>query len=712
MPLAYDIKINGGAVGDGQFVTETLTIASGGTTLTTVGNRFVPGDTNKYILIDTLNLLAKITYVSATSVTLDIPAPSPGLSSVSTQMAWGTNDIAAFTAFNTAGKAASGRVTLTIPAGIYFLYTTDPNTQRWNRFIPDLQVVGIGNPILTGTLQLGSFTMPGTDGGTYSVRVANVKPGDTTLQLLRIADSTKCHAGNTHTANDGSVYTSGTVCNLAGIDTLGFGDPTPQYREFVTITNINDTTGVITLASPVQYQYTSTWPAYVPGSAFSVDDGGPATLYMWNADWNNVLCEFVGIQFWAENGTINCPLRHVKFTNCTWLPEAVTTVAAFFPATCETWTMDNCTVAGRTEVDKNIHQLNVVNGSHIHWWWLQTAACENLLVDSSTIDILEGTARFTTINNSTIPNLVLGPTAGGCAESITAINSSFSTITTEFTEPVLRSTPLQYTISGGRITSNPSLHGGFVATRWAIPGRHVFLGGQQEASAGFNVLAVTSDGDPWTSAINTYVDTDLNGWPTIPLVGGTGMDLITHPAPKATFINCTGCADAIDYSNPGAQGKPLFSYSKRTYAGVASGNTIALVNPVYISTEGTRLWGKIVSVKVTVGTAFTTAGPLSLNLFAQSVTNANDPLTGTFTTWLPVVDLKTPGTRTITPTTFNNIALSADNLGPAPGFIHFSGRQQPWLNGTIAGGDPGTVTIEVQTDQGFIAGQHNMRGDF
>lgn len=712
MPLnSYNIKIDGLAVGDGQFVTETVSIASGGTTLTTVGNRFVPGDSNKYILIDALPFIAKITYVSATSVTLDTPAPSPGLSSVSTQMTWGTDDLHAFVSFNTACKGATGLVTLTIPAGIYFLKDADQNSNRWNRFIDNLQVLGIGNPMLTGALSLGSFTMPGTDGGTYSARVANVKPGDTTLQLLRITDSTKCHAGNTHTASDGSVYTSGTVCNLASVDTEGFGDPTPQFREFVTITNVNDITGVITLAAPVQYQHLSALPTYVPGGPFKVDDGGPATLYMWNADWNNTLCEFVGIQFWNPFISWNCPLRHVKFTNCALL-QSSSGLGTFFPATSETWILDNTTFGGKTEVDKNIHQLNVINGSTGHWWWLQTAACENLFIDSATLDRLEGTARFTTLSNSTITDLKIGPTAGGCADSFSAINCSFSTIDTEFVEPILTSTPLQYTISGGRITSNPVLNGQFVATRWAIPGRHMFLGGAQEASAGFNVFAVTGDGDQWTSTVNTYVDTDLNGWPPMQLGSGTNMHLVTHPAPIATFVNCTGCADAIDYSNPLAQGKPLYSYSKRTYAGVASGPTIALVNPVYIGTEGPRLWGKIVSVKVTVGTAFTTAGPLSLQVFGRFGAVANDPLTGTLTTWNPQVDLKTPGTRTITPTTFNNIALSADNLGPAPGFIHFSGRQQPWLNGTIAGGDPGTVTIEVQTDQGFVIGQHNMRGDF
>lgn len=711
MPLnSYNIKTDGGAVGDGQFVTAVLTIAAGDTALHSPGsNLFATGDVGKGIIIDTLPLLAKISsYVSATQVILDTPAPSPGLSAVSTQMVWGTNDIAAFVSFNTACKGASGLVTLTLPSpGIYFLNPPDQNSSRWNRFISNLRVVsvGAGKAMLTGALNLGSFTMPGTDGGTYSVKLATVNPGDTTLQLLRISDAPKCHPGNTHTASDGSVYTSGTVGNLTGMDTEGFGDPTPQFREFVTIANVNDTTGLLTLVAPTKYQYLSTWPTYVPGSAFSVDDGGPATLYMWNADWD-ATCEFVGLQVWSPLGSINCPLRHIKFTNCDLLPVAGG-VGSFFPATCETWTLDNTTFGSKTEVDKNIHQLNVINGSAGHRWWLQTAACENMLIDSSTIDQLEGTARFTTISNSTITTLILGPVANGCADSLTAINCVISAIDIEFKERILVSSPTGYSISGGRITAQVSI---VDAPRWAMPGYHMFLGGSQEAQAGFNVLAVSGNGDPWNAPSLTFIDTDLNGWPPMQLGGGTDMSLITHPAPLATFINCTGCADAIDYSNPKAQGKPLYSYSNRTYAGVASGAMIALVNPIYSDTEGPRLWGTIVSVTVTVGTAFTTPGPLSLNLFGRFVTGAADPLTGNTTTWAPVVDLKTPGTRTITATAFNN--LGADNLGPAPGRIHFSSRQGPWLNGTVAGGDPGAVTIEVQTDQGFRIRTRNLKGGF
>lgn len=934
MPLnAYNLKTDGLAAGDGQYVTDILSIAAGTKILNSTSNLFVPGDAGvgKYIVVDGPNPFITIidTYNSATQIVLHDAAPSPGLSSQLVGLAWGTNDSNAFIAFNTACKGAVGLVTLTIPAGVYMdIPLGGPNDSRWNRFISQVKVVGIGNPMIAGALLLGSLTFPGTNGGWFSARLTHVKPGDTSLQLLNPADAFKFHPGVVrNTASDGTVYTTGTIGNLTGIDTEGFGDPTPQFREFVTITSVNDGTGVISIASPVTYEYLSTWPAYVPGSAFTVDEGGPATLYMWDNAWN-ANCEFVNIRFWSPSGSINCELRFVTFTNCAWV-QNFSGVGGFFPATCESWTLNNTTFTGKTEVDKNIHQLNVLNSTG-HRWWLQTAACENMLIDTCTVDQVEGSARFTVMNNSTVTTLILGPVANGSANSFKATNCSFGSIGIEFKEQLLPIGTTGYSISGGRITKSVSI--GFVPTRWAIPGQRVIIQGQQDAEAAFGILAVSGDGtsndantmallhfdgtngsivitdvnaggtantwtahgsaaistaafkfngaslllngstdyvdtpnnsdfaltgdftaecwfnlqggdnstqtlfaqtdstftagntsivlqrnssnvlvaqafgsvtttltgttvlkvatnpgwhhvafvrttnswilfldgiaetslfqvntintsthnfvigrlgedatqffngyidefrlsvgiarwgdsfvprnfpygdvrgQPWDPATHTFIDTDLtSGWPTVPLGSGTDMFLTTHPAPIATFVNCTGCADAIDFSNPLAQGKPLYSYTKRTYASTASGTILYLNSST--ATDFAEIWGKIVTVTVTVGPAFTTAGAFVMNLFSRFTTPAVDPLTGAFTMWAPVIDLKTPGIRIMKATSITG-SVGIDSLGSPPGAIFFSGRIGPFTNiagnpVTVTPGDPGVVTIEMQTDQGF-----------
>jgi hypothetical protein len=206
--------------------------------------------------------------------------------------------------------------------------------------------------------------------------------------------------------------------------------------------------------------------------------------------------------------------------------------------------------------------------------------------------------------------------------------------------------------------------------------------GTFDSETAFNVASVTDDGT------NTIVGTSLVGssFPSVPRQGGTRLDMMVHPCPKLTLINCTGSNDALDLSQSGAQGQPYASYSKRSYAAAT------LINPI----AGPELWGRISSVTVRVDTPFTTAGALTLNLFGQFLTGALDP-NNTQTAWLPVVNLKIGGTRTVTATTVTG-AQAGDTLS-APGLIWFDGRQGPFISGAITGGDPGTVSIEVQTDQ-------------
>lgn len=718
MSLSYNIKTDGLAVGDGQLATPALTIS--GTPLKSVAsttNLWVSGDAGKVILIDGVGaggnqaqLLTTIaTFVDAQHITLTDAATVP-LSAVPTLIAWGTDDSAAFARFNTAGRAASGQVTLTIPqsspSSVYMTASTTPNVYKWCRGIPQLKVTwdGLNRPTLAGNIDCGTFTFPTSSD--CSARIATAKSGDTTLQLLHVADGFKFQPGRTLTQNDGTVYISGTRGFISALDMQGTGDPNHFYREFIQFTNVNLSTGLITLVAPLKTQYLSTFPLYneggPPGPSEATDCGGPATIYIYDASWDAVI-EFVGIQFCAPGNLINGQVRTITFSGpCKWLGGLGPT-----QSNNETWTVNGGDLSTcLMEADKNVTTLNIISTA-VHVGWFQSASTDNLLIDSTTMDQLKGTVKNTTVNNSTITTVDLGPTGFGRADTFHASNSTFGAINYLFADQLLPNPPTVYSCVGGRIT----VTGSFLP-RWAVPGTLVFAVGLQEGAASFNVLALSGDGDPFTDASHKFIDTDLkNGWPNIPLAsGGTAMFAVPHPAPLITFINCTGCDDARDFSNPGAQGKPAFSYSNRTYAGGASGAVIALVNPVYIPTEGPRLWGKIVSVKVTVGVAFTTAGALSLNLFGRFVTNANDPLTGTTTTWIPVVDLKTPGTRTITATTFNN--LGADNLGPSPGSIFFSGRQIPYINGTVTGGDPGTVTIEVETDQGLLTMSRNMKGDF
>lgn len=697
MPLSVDIKSTYGAVGDGQLVTATLSITSGQKVLTSTTPLWAlgGGDIGKGISIDgaggaddnALGLITTIVapYIDQFSVNLALAATST-LSSVSAKVAWGTNDSPAFVAFNTAGRAATGLVSLTIPGpDIYYLGSLDQNDIHWCRGIAQLEINGQSNPTLTGLISCGTIVFPTTN--QCSARTATANPGDTVIKLLTVADATRFQPGNTITQSDMLVYTAGTTAIMSSLDMQGFGDPNHFNWELVTITNVDTGTGFITISSPLRDRYLSTSPLYNAGDAgLHTDCGGPATLYMLDASWDSSI-KFSGIQFFAPGGAINALARTMTFQGVTWISNLLSISRGPNLSSNDVCTLDACDFTGCSlEADKTINQMNIINGTTGHVIEFQSASIKNLFVDSTcTIDQLRGTARNSVVNGA-VTTLSLGPTAYGRADSFKSTGGVFGTIApNSVVDSIIPNA--NFACTNGVITVINYL------PRWAIPSTWMTLQGPAESETAFTVTSGAGDGSPNVAAINTVIGTNLSGstWPGVPLQGGTALSVMVHPAPSATFVGCTGCDDAVDLSNAGAQGKPIYSYSKRSYTAATLVNSIS----------GPRLWGRLVSVKVTVGVAFTTSGALNLKIFGQFAAGALDP-NNSNTSWNLTVDLKTTGVRTITPGLVTTTAVgSADSLGSAPGAIWFVGRQAPFISGSITGGDPGTIVIEVQTDQQF-----------
>jgi hypothetical protein len=228
---------------------------------------------------------------------------------------------------------------------------------------------------------------------------------------------------------------------------------------------------------------------------------------------------------------------------------------------------------------------------------------------------------------------------------------------------------------------------------WATPGgRLIFSGGVGGATGSTNDQECTITGIS-ADATNTHISTSgFAGWENV-----NTLEIEAHPAPTATFVNCTGCNDAIDLSQSGAQGKPLYSYTKRTYTGNNSGTMIKLSG-----SAGPMLWGRIVSAKVTVSQAYTGAQPSLLANPFTPLRQLNPD--GTASNWNPTFDLKTVGTRTITASSVVG-AAGADSI-TIPGDIWFCEDQPVTVNHDVSGESSALwpiVTIEVQTDQGFPA---------
>lgn len=164
-------------------------------------------------------------------------------------------------------------------------------------------------------------------------------------------------------------------------------------------------------------------------------------------------------------------------------------------------------------------------------------------------------------------------------------------------------------------------------TRWAIPGTNVSASGISSVAAGvpfFQTSSVSRSGN----FIN-IATTLSGGYPNVPL--SSGKSNLQVQAPKWTCTNCTGTAQAVDFSGQ-PPNIPIFSRSKRSYT-----NSTPL--------ENGGLWGQVSSITINVTQAYTgTTNPMRFNLVNQGVTPA-----GAFAAFNAFINLRQAGVRTITP---------------------------------------------------------------
>lgn len=689
------------AVGDGQLVTTNVTLTSGSNVLTVSDPIFAPSDfttPNKGIVIDGMNpdkdaaISTTITgYTSATQVTLAVNS-TRNLSAVANTVCWGTNDSPAFATANAAARLASGLVTYNIPSGIYYLASTDANDVFIARGISQFKMVGIGAPTIVNSFSCGGIAM--LDTNEFSARIDSVKAGVSSAHLQDLTKADRFVPGYTKTTSSGIQFIAGTTGILAGLDPMGFGTPAnPVYWEYVTITGVNAGTGIVTFSRPIKNDYLSTWPLYNSGGINgpnTVDCGGPATLYILDKDWN---CsqEYIGMKFHHPTGGINSQGQTIKYTTCSWVPNNLGT--AVHPSVNELFQFDGCSFPlSSIEVDKMIQDMKCLNSSGKNWWF-QSCNTENLLIDNSTITTLQGTPKRTIIqNNSHITNLIVGTQAYGVTESVRVYNSQIDAITQSGAIYQRVNTEGGFSISNGVLscTAGP--------VRFAVPNTHYFWAGQQTAAAPFHITTVSGNGSPSSAATVTYTQMTnaLNDFPNIPKSGGTRIDAVAHPCPSFYATDSTGCPAIVELCEVNAQNKPLYSYSKRTYT-IAEFTTGTTLIPYTV-------WGHLIRVIVTVNTPFTTAGPFTFNCGGQFGFNVltSDYSASAASSFNPVIDLRTGGTRTFTPSLITSTAVGgSDSLGTAPGRVWFCDAGTAFVSKQATGGDPGSVTVEIFTDQLF-----------
>lgn len=693
-----NIKSTYGAVGDGQRVTAIITANTASphavsattavwTPVTDVGKEIMIEGIGNSTAPNNLTLATTITAVAGDGKSITIAGSVVTNVSASSQViTWGTSDVAAFQAFNVAQQNVAN-VILTIPAGIYLLNSWPAgsigNGAKWLRGIPGVQVIGSGSPLLAGFFSLGGFTWP-TQEGVYPItgKVATVNRGASSVTLLTPSQYTRFQPGNTYTLSDGTVYVAGTKAVLSGIDTQGYGDPpNPGIWEFVTITNVNTSSGLITLSGPIRNTYLSTWPAFNTGSIFSSNQGGPATISMLDASWDTSV-SITGIRFYTPAALCSMAVKNFTITSCTWLNEYGPD-----PSVNQNYTADSCDLSiCNTEMDKTIENLFVQNGTTWRRPNFFSSSVENFYVKDSTISsLLKGFARNNIFTNSTIASIQFSPESYGYTNFISMSNCVVSSIDSTRTVVDTDIITAGWTISNGVITSPAP------PIRWGLPGVIMNFRGQVSSETNFKVLELNTNGSITTSL------TGQSSFPNVPLGSGTILSVAEIPYLFGYFENNTGCNDIVDLSQILARGKRFGEYSKRTYAAVPTGTQIDINS----SPAGPIMYGLLKSLTINVSSAFTTAGTQTASIFGRFRANGIDlPVNGALTSWLPTVNLKTAGIRTWTATGGWSGVVAGDSLAD-PGQIWLTQSQVIWLNNTLSASDPGVISIEITTDQGF-----------
>lgn len=542
--------------------------------------------------------------------------------------------------------------------------------------------VSIGDTIsfvATGGYFLGTAGL--TQTAASSAMVQAVSAGDTILTL--------------QTVGQASLFTANTYALLTGIDMQGFGyPPNPFFWEYVYVTNVNATTGVVTIQSPTRFSYETTWPHYNFGDAFHINQGGPATLYPMPASWNAAHF-YNGIRFyqWANGTLLNANGRSITFNNCTFVNWAMNLSQQM------SMTANNCDLSNtqRLETDK-LWQNATFNGGTIHGFFVQSAAANGTLtLNNATVATnVSGTPGFINVNNSTIGGaLQIGAGIGqaqtaSCANTTIASDVAISgNLDTSFANGGV-------TMSGGLITMPRSVEAPIPN---AFPGADVFWVGRSTYGIPFSFTDLTAD------STNTYVQSSLSGG----FPSSLDRDVQSAPAKLINFIGCSGGPQVVDLSQPGARNARPFTYSNRIYTCTGNLASVQAANPgvpvIDMNSPPSNqpvMTRAIQSMTVNVSQADTSSNP-AVNFHAMNEFDNYRTFSpsGTQTLWGAVINLKTAGTRSYNGTTsIWSGAQTGDTLPTVTSPSYMSGSMNPFTDVNLSGDAALTcpvVTVAIQT---------------
>lgn len=700
--IFYNIVTDGGAAcnGDVVTVTRTISIGRGARVLSVSEDTFANGDVGKAIGIPGAGngggrLLARIaSFINPQTIVLDRGAAS-GLSVVSKDITYGTDDAPMFMRFNKWAIATqgTGQIVLSVPKGANCWFGSNNWSANvnlgnaWAAGIRNLLVEGAGatiNSVGGAGFRLGGrgVCQAGLDSAKgCSARIETVQAGATRITLT----PSSLVAGHI------SRFPVGKWLMLGGLDTQGqwkspYGFPPNQtIFEWRQVTGADVVAGVIDLDRPLSNAYLSTWPNYNQGNNFEADNGGPATIWAVDDSWNTTI-EYRGLTINQEGQTYS-EARHITYRGVTFGGGH-----GGIPTQNETWSAIGSNFADvNMETDKLIGTMTM-DGVTVRQIKFQSSSTDRLIMKNSVVTkMLDGTAKRAEISDSQFGVLKLGAYAYGVASG-PVVCTRCAVESFGFYGGFVQNEHLpEYSMSGGVISfPNTAARGSGPAHRWVVPGATIFWSAPGYLTVGaFKVQAVTQD------ATNTYIQTNASdGFTSI----GGPISYRTGVMPQFTCDACSGdpALVATNIQSGATPLAPLATYSRRSYAPNGPSNNLGSLIVI----------GKLVSLTINVTQAYTGSDPAILNPTGNFHNFTIKHSDWSRYDWFPTINLKVAGERIITPSgvTCNGVP------GGCSGDLNMTVPEAIWLpNGVLpsipskfsGGGTLPTFTITARTDQGI-----------
>lgn len=594
------------------------------------------------------------TFVSSTHVRVSNSIPST-LTNSSQILIWGTDDSAAFMAFNAWAVGQTDQIQLTIPSGKHAQFLS--GNKGWVEGIKDLIVIGSGASISNGGALNPGFHLGGC-GGIVTF------PAGATVALLT-SDAALGASSVRINPSDASKFTVGNYALVSGFDMQGlfgatnFGyPPNWQFFDYVKVDSIDAVAGIVHFTTSLKYKYLTTWPNY------DLCQFGQAALWQLPAGFDCTL-EYRGLTISQDNIQTYSNARSVTYRDVTF-----TGLYGGIPSQNVLWQAINVnypTVPGsQIEADKLVTKL-VMQNCTFKKIDFQSSSIDELQMDGCTsTEAMNGNPKRTTVSNSTFPTLRIGTEFYGHAEDIMLSNCVINA--SEISSPVITGNGTGVNSAWTMVDDAIVIPNTFNAQPWAVPGTNLFWSAAIQASAHFTVLSVTQD------LTNTYVKTSWRGgFPSGDYLSGGNIGILVHPCPSWTALNCSGTDPQIAGMKNALPGKPIFSYWQQTYDESLIGSA---------DQPHPRLWGKVASVEFNVTQADASGGARTFHL--SSGDNWPALVNGVATNYGPFVNAKVLSDTVLTP---SDLWLGGQS-NSGPGFS---------FTGTAS------VTLTIQADQGITS---------